>query len=195
MSQVSFLSPTSSDKPPSFREARDLLLQLCDDYHAARAAFGWPRPERFNWALDWFDAELAAGEHGGETALKVLGEHVETRTFAELAQQSSRLANGLRAIGAKRGDRLLMMLGATPELWITMLAAMKLGLVLIPAMPQLSPSDIADRLERGGAKYLVAHGRDAQTFAELGRGRTDRRRRSSGRLAPVRDADEPEFAL
>ena len=51
-------------QPPTFREARDLLLHLSDDYHGARAAFSWPRPERFNWALDWFDAELAAGEHG-----------------------------------------------------------------------------------------------------------------------------------
>ena len=58
-----------------------------------------------------------------------------------------------------------MMLGATPELWVTMLAAMKLGLVLIPAMPQLGEADIADRLERGKAKFLVAHGRDAEKFA------------------------------
>ena len=95
----------------------------------------------------------------------VIGETVETRTFAELSQQSSRLANGLRSIGAKRGDRLLMMLGNAPELWVTMLAAMKLGLVLIPAMPQLGEADVADRIERGRAKFLVAHGRDAEKFA------------------------------
>jgi len=167
----SVLSPSISRRPappPTFRAARDLLLEFSDNYCAAKTAFAWPRPEQFNWALDWFDAELAAGEHGAKTALKILGDRVETRTFAELAQESCRLANGLRSIGAKRGDRLLMMLGATPELWVTMLAAMKLGLVLIPAMPQLSPSDIADRLDRGGAKYLVAHGRDAEAFAGLG---------------------------
>ena len=61
-----------------------------------------------------------------------------------------------------------MMLGTTPELWVTMLAAMKLGLVIIPAMPQLGPADIADRLERGRAKYLIAHGADAEKFAEAG---------------------------
>src|SRR5271165_6238773 len=155
----SVLSPSISRRPappPTFRAARDLLLEFGDNYCAAKTAFAWPRPEQFNWALDWFDAELAAGEHGAKTALKILGDRVETRTFAELAQESCRLANGLRSIGAKRGDRLLMMLGA-----------MKLGLVLIPAMPQLSPSDIADRLDRGGAKYLVAHGRDAEAFAGL----------------------------
>jgi acetyl-CoA synthetase len=170
MSQVSHSSPGAAKEPPAFREARDLLLELEHDYHGARAAFVWPRPERFNWALDWFDAELAAGEHGAKIALKVIGDRVETRTFADLRIESSRLANGLRALGAKRGDRLLMMLGVVPELWATMLASMKLGLVLIPAMPTLGPADIADRLERGQAKFLVAHGSDAEKFAGLGEG-------------------------
>ena len=153
-------------EPPSFREARDLLISLDDRYMAARTQVVWPRPERFNWALDWFDAELASGDMVARTALKVIGDNVEVRSFGELARESSRLANGLRAIGAKRGDRLLMMLGATPELWVTMLAAMKLGLVLIPAMPQLGPADIADRIERGRAKFLVAYGADAEKFAQ-----------------------------
>jgi acetyl-CoA synthetase len=167
MSQVSSTSRSGSAEPLTFREARDLLLHFHDDYHGARAAFVWPRPERFNWALDWFDAELAAGEHGLKTALKVVGDRVETRSFADLSRESSRLANGLRAVGARRGDRLLMMLGVCPELWVTMLAAMKLGLVLIPAMPQLGAADIADRLIRGKAKYLVAHGSDAAKFTGL----------------------------
>ena len=167
MSLAPFSSPRAAPEPLTFREARDRLLELGQDYHGARAAFSWPRPHEFNWALEWFDAELAAGEHGGKTALKVIGERVETRTFAELARESSSLANGLRALGAKRGDRLLMMLGVVPELWATMLASMKLGLVLIPAMPTLGHADIADRLERGQAKYLVAHGADAEKFAGL----------------------------
>ena len=123
MSLAPFSTSRSPDAP-TFREARDLLLELGDDYHGARAAFVWPRPEHFNWALDWFDAELAAGEHGRKTALKVIGDRVETRTFADLRLESSRLANGLRSLGAKRGDHLLMMLGVVPELWATMLAAM-----------------------------------------------------------------------
>jgi acetyl-CoA synthetase len=167
MPQVSFSSPGRANRLPSFREARDLLLSFRDDYHGARDAFVWPRPERFNWALDWFDAELAVGEHGARTALKVFGDSVESRSFADLSRESSRLANGLRGLGANRGDRLLMMLGVGSELWVTMLAAMKLGLVLIPAMPALGPADIADRIDRGRAKFLVAHGADADKFTGL----------------------------
>jgi acetyl-CoA synthetase len=167
---MSTSSQTMMNPPPTFREARDLLLDLNDNYFAAKTAFVWPRPERFNWALDWFDAELAAGEAGDKPALKVLGKTVETQSFAELSRASSRLAGGLRALGAKRGDRLLMMLGTTPELWLTMLASMKLGLVLIPAMPALGPDDIADRLERGRAKFLIAHDADVAKFAGLSAG-------------------------
>ena len=85
MSLAPFSSPRAAPEPLTFREARDRLLELGDDYHGARAGFSWPRPREFNWALEWFDAELAAGEHGRKTALKVIGERVETRTFAELA--------------------------------------------------------------------------------------------------------------
>ena len=170
MSLSPFASPHAAPEPLTFREARDRLLELSDDYHGARAAFSWPRPREFNWALEWFDAELAAGEHGERIALKVIGERVETRTFADLRLELSRLAYGLRSLGAKRGDRLLMMLGVVPELWATMLAAMKLGLVLIPAMPTLGQADIADRIERGQAKYLVAHGADAEKFVGLAEG-------------------------
>lgn len=50
---------TSRSATESFRAARDFLLRHREDYAAAYEGFSWPRPERFNWALDWFD-EIAA---------------------------------------------------------------------------------------------------------------------------------------
>ncbi len=78
-----------------------------------------------------------------------------------------------------------------------MLAAMKLGLVLIPAMPQLGAADIADRLERGRAKFLVAHGRRRREFR---RGRSRRSLRiavgdAPDGLARLRLAAQPQRAL
>ena len=58
----------------AFLEARDLLLALREDYDGARERFRWPRLDRFNWALDWFDAELARGAPAGRTALWIVGE-------------------------------------------------------------------------------------------------------------------------
>jgi acetyl-CoA synthetase len=151
----------------TFKAARDLLLALRDNYEFARSGFQWPKLKRFNWALDWFDAELAKGDNGRKMALKVLGETVETMTFAELSEASSRAANGLKRLGAKRGDRLLLMLGNTPPLWIATLAAMKLGMIVIPATTLLTGADIADRISRGRARFVVAEANLAERFAGL----------------------------
>ena len=43
-----------------FKDARDFLLALRTDYSTAKAKFAWPKSDCFNWALDWFDDELAA---------------------------------------------------------------------------------------------------------------------------------------
>lgn len=150
-----------------FKSARDFLLALRDNYDFARTGFKWPRPKRFNWALDWFDAELAQGENGAKPAVKILGDKVETLTFADLSVASSRLANGLRGLGAKRGDRILLMLGNVPSLWISMLASIKLGLVVIPATTLLNGADIEDRLSRGRARFVIADGSEAPKFEGL----------------------------
>ena len=45
----------------AFKAARDFLLAHRTDYATAYAQFRWPELPDFNWALDWFDAELAQG--------------------------------------------------------------------------------------------------------------------------------------
>jgi len=151
----------------SFKQARDLLFAHRGDYAAAHRNFRWPALEHFNYALDWFDAELARGPGGNTEALRILGEGATTRSFAQLSADSSRLANGLRGMGVKRGDRILMMLGNIAPLWETMLAAQKLGAVVIPATTLLTPADLKDRFERGRVQHVVANGADAQKFEGL----------------------------
>lgn len=153
----------------AFRAARDLLLGHRGDYAAARREFRWPKLDHFNWALDWFDAELARGSLGNSTALRIAGAGEATRSFAELSADSSRLANGLRAAGVKRGDRILLMLGNTVPLWETMLAAMKLGAVVVPATTLLTPGDLADRFARGRVRHVVTGSADAAKFEGLDR--------------------------
>ena len=56
------------------------------------------------------------------------------------------------------------MLGNQVELWETMLAAMKLGAVVIPATTLLAESDLRDRIDRGNAKHVVVRAADAGKF-------------------------------
>jgi acetyl-CoA synthetase len=136
-------------------KARDFLLAHRTDYTTAHRDFRWPELTNFNWALDWFDAVLAKGPRKNQAALQIVGDGAARLTFAELSERSSRLANGLRGLGVKRGDRILLMLGNVVPLWETMVAAMKLGAVVIPATTLLAPADLADRVTRGRVKHLV----------------------------------------
>jgi acetyl-CoA synthetase len=156
----------------TFQEARAFLLKHRTDYDAAVKGFRWPDPVPFNWALDWFDAELARdAESRDRTALWIVdaasGEDTKP-SFATLSRRSNQVANFLRAQGLKRGDHLLLLLGNVVPLWETMLAAMKLGVVVIPATTLLTPVELQDRLDRGRAKVVVAAQDQVAKFASLG---------------------------
>ncbi|HMN77697.1 MAG TPA: AMP-binding protein [Burkholderiaceae bacterium] len=153
----------------AFRNARDLLLKLRDDQAAAIREFRWPKLDHFNFALDHFDALAADAQFANAVALHIVGEDGSEvkRSFAELAKRSAQLANHLRGLGVKRGDRALLMLGNELALWETMLAMIKLGAVVIPATSLLSTEDLRDRIERGGVKHVVAGSAFASKFAPL----------------------------
>jgi acetyl-CoA synthetase len=131
----------------------DAFHTLRNGLLAGRTHLGWPDMTHFNWALDHFDT-VAGDRH----ALWIVEEdgREDRLTFADLSARSNRIANYLRDLGVGRGDHILLMLGNVVPLWETMLAAMKLGAVMIPASTLLGPDDLVDRVERGDVKAVVA---------------------------------------
>ncbi|MEU7022836.1 AMP-binding protein [Streptomyces sp. NPDC046203] len=164
MTATSAAEPTEATE--RFRAARDFLLEHREDYATAYAGFAWPRPDRFNWALEWFDV-IAAGND--RTALHIVEEDgTETKvSFAAMSERSNRVANWLRAQGVRAGDRMIVMLGNQTELWETMLAAMKLRAVVIPATPLLGPVDLRDRVDRGQARHVLVRAEDTAKFDDV----------------------------
>ncbi len=156
----------ASNNAAPFIAARDFLLRHREDYVAACRDFQWPKLTRFNWVLDYFDV---MARDNADPALWLVDEDAgETKlSFAALSQRSNQVANALRAGGVRRGDRILVMLGNVVALWECMLAAMKLGAVIVPATTLLTRNDLADRFARGRVRHVIASADAAVKFADL----------------------------
>ncbi|MDR5775171.1 MULTISPECIES: AMP-binding protein [unclassified Caballeronia] len=146
-----------------FIEARDFLLRHRTDYDTAYREFQWPALSRFNWALDYFDP-MARGNHAA--ALHIVNEGGgDTRlSFAQMSERSARVANHLRALNVTRGERILLMLPNRVELWETMLGAMKLGAIVLPATTQLAPADLRDRIALGRVQHVIVDAGETHKF-------------------------------
>jgi acetyl-CoA synthetase len=150
-----------------FIETRDRLLRLREDLAAAQGEFAWPQFDEFNWASDYFDVIARDNE---QPALRVVDDagNGETLSFAQLARRSSQVANWLCGLGVGHGDRILVMLGNVLVLWETMLAAIKIGAVIIPATTLLENEDLADRIVRGQVRAVITHSRLTGRFDRIG---------------------------
>src|SRR5437773_8025069 len=144
-----------NESASAFLRARDFLAQHRTDYTTAVKEFRWPELAHFNWALDYFDTYADGNE---SAALEIVEEDGRQciMSFAAMSARSNQVANFLGECGVGRGDCILLMLGNEIALWETLLAAMKLGAVITPATPLLTPGDLEDRIARGNVRHIVA---------------------------------------
>ncbi len=151
----------------AYREARDQLLSLRGKHDEAVATFRWPElGERFNWAVDWFDAYARGNSRTALIIVEEDGRRTE-RTFDEMATRSDQLAAWLANLGVQRGDSVLLMLGNQVELWEAMLAVMKLGAVIMPTTTAAGPTELIDRIHRGNAKFVITNPSETSKFDEV----------------------------
>lgn len=140
------------------REARDFLFAHRDDYDGAVAGFRWPELTEFNFATEWFD--VVAGEHPDRAAVTIVSADLEAQnwSYGELSRRSDQVARWLRGLGIGEGDRVIVMLNNTIELWELLLALLKIRAVAIPTSTLLSAADLAYRVEHGQARAVAAPG-------------------------------------
>ena len=141
-----------TDRSSDFIAARDLLLEARTDRARAVRDFRWPSMPVFNWALDYFDmiargndrpALWVVAEDGGEQKVTYAELSARSNQRCQLAARPGRRAGRPHSADAAQRRR---------RLWETMLAAMKLGAVVIPATHAAGRDELRDRLERGGAR-------------------------------------------
>ena len=136
-----------------FIAARDFLLSS-RSYEEAKAGFEWPR-SNFNWALDYFDHLADKCTNPALEYVDDMGVEREV-SFHAMKEGSSRVANLLESLELRKGSRILVMLPNRVELFETILGAMKVGCVIIPASTLLTSEDVKDRMIRGRVQCVIA---------------------------------------
>jgi acetyl-CoA synthetase len=135
------------------------------DYEDARAHFSWAEARgelaglpggALNIAHEAIDRHLG-GPAAETVALRCLGKRGGSRdfTYTELARETNRFANVLRALGVEPGERVFALAGRIPELYTTALGTLKCGCAFSPLFSAFGPQPIEQRLQLGDARVLV----------------------------------------
>ncbi len=136
------------------------------DYERTRAEFSWERVAQTlsglpggrgtNIAYEAVDRH-AAGARAGHLALRWLGRNGARRdfTYRELAELTNRFASVLRQLGIGSGSRVFVLAGRIPELYVSVLGALKNRCVACPLFSAFGPEPIHTRLSLGGGAVLV----------------------------------------
>jgi acetyl-CoA synthetase len=136
------------------------------DYDETRRAFSWesalreldglPEGKGLNIAHEAVDRH-ANGPLRNHLAFRWLGKNgeVEDYTYFQLQTLTNRFANVLQNLGVNKGDRVYVLAGRIPELYIAALGTMKHRAVFCPLFSAFGPEPIRARLTIGQARVLI----------------------------------------
>ena len=147
--------------PDSKRQAPDKLPRIYRKFIDRKVedglltAISFKDQEKFNFAFDVVD-ELGTGKPEKLAMLHISEDGTERRfTFQDVKKESARAANYFKAMGIKRGDRVMLVLKRHYQFWFAVLGLHKLGAVAIPATNQLLEKDFVYRFEAGKVKAIL----------------------------------------
>jgi acetyl-CoA synthetase len=153
--------PTVQKDPSSFRVPPNVT-----DYAEARASFRWadaraqldglPDGAGLNIAHEAVDRH-AAGPRARHAAIRWIAKdnRVHDISYGELREQTDRFANVLEALGVAAGERVFLLLGRVPSLYVAALGGLKHRAVISPLFSAFGPEPIRQRLEIGDGRVLV----------------------------------------
>ena len=119
------------------------------------AAIRFRDEEKFNFAFDVVD-KLGETKPDKLAMLHISEDDTERRfTFADMKKESARAANYFKALGIKRGDRVMLVLKRHYQFWFAILGLHKLGAVAIPATNQLQTHDFTYRFQAADLRAIL----------------------------------------
>ena len=126
-----------------------------EDSQGNLTAIAFKNEEKFNFAFDIIDA-LGRAKPDRRAMLHVSGDGTErTFTFQDMKKESARAANYFKAMGIRRGDRVMLVLKRHYQFWFAILGLHKLGAVAIPATNQLLAKDFAYRFQAADVRAIL----------------------------------------
>ncbi len=132
------------------------FIDVAEDENGSPTSIAFKNTENFNFAFDIVDA--LGKTKPDKTAMYYLSgdKTFEHRfTFSEIAKESARCANYFKALGVKKGDRVLLILKRHYQFWMAMLGLNKLGAVAILGPNQLLEHDLEYRFSHSGATTVI----------------------------------------
>ncbi len=149
-----------------FFDLRNFVMNV-ESYEEAYKGFKWPRITKFNWATDYFDV-IAKGNEKPALIYADTDGNEAIVSYEKMRQRSNQVANFLSDMGLQKGDRVLIMMDISVEIYEIYLAVMKLGGTIIPASTLLSASDLRDRIDRGNVKFVIVHNKYRERVDKAG---------------------------
>jgi len=147
--------PAIQGPPPNLQNYSRAAAQFSWD-EAQQQLDGLPDGRGLNIAHEAVDRHLLHGR-GNNVAIRWLGKSGERRTFsfADLARATNQFANALEALGVQPGERIFVLMGRLPELYVAVLGALKARCVVTPLFSAFGPEPILTRATQGDARVMV----------------------------------------
>jgi acetyl-CoA synthetase len=117
--------------------------------------YRWFADGKLNVSWNCVDAHLPTRRDHTALLFEAEDGHVSKLSFGQLHAAVCRLANALRALGARRGDRIIIYLPLLPEAIVAMHACARIGAVHSVVFGGFSALSLRDRIEDASARFVI----------------------------------------
>ncbi|WP_236634760.1 acetate--CoA ligase [Alteribacter lacisalsi] len=125
------------------------------DWNQVKESFSWNKTGQVNLAHEAIDRHVENGLGNKPALLYSDAERDETLTFRQLRDLSNQAGNMFSELGVEKGDRVFIFMPRSPELYVSLLGAIKVGAVVGPLFEAFMKDAVKARLEDSEAKVLV----------------------------------------
>ncbi len=133
----------------------DSFISTVEDEKGALKSIDFHDEDKFNFGFDVVDA-IAKKEPDKLAMIHVDKNKTERRfTFNDIKRASNQCANYFKALGIKKGDRVMLVLKRHYQFWFAIVGLHKLGAIAIPATNQLQAHDFEYRFNSAGVSAIL----------------------------------------